>query len=307
MSSNLGKINVVKRSQSTRNLNRKYKMPKYVKRRNPRNRPISNSSGQTTQGSFQTRIKGSEIVYTTGTVEANKITAIIPSNPRYMPTALRLYNTARTFQQWKPISMSYEWVPTCPTTSTGNAVMGTLWSGGFPHESGMTGIISVLQASNGGVVSAVYTRSHCRPQLTGRMSQNWYYFNNLEEDSNPFNFVFVNNLNNSGYVICHYDIAFNNPTTQMETVTADYSFTGSPFDAADGTAGMLEQSIEVKDYTASGSVSTILAAGVRFVVDTAADGITKILRVYGNQLIAAAIGYSFVRWAKFFRVPFSPY
>lgn len=174
----------------------------------PKNRSgsIPNAVGATTSV-----IKGSEIIYTVGAVSGD-IQSIIPVNPRSMNRCIRLYNTARTFQQWRPLNLEVEWCPTCPTTATGVVQIGTLWSSSVPSAD----VPSTLQVSNGGAIGAVYTRFRSRIQLNGRLSQNWYYFNDLSEDSNPFCIAFKVNLANSGYFILHYTYQFNNPTTQFQ-------------------------------------------------------------------------------------------
>lgn len=186
------------------------------KPRTPRARVPRNNNTLVIGNQTVVDIRGSELVYTMGSLpNPNLLTTIIPSNPRYNQTAVRLYNAARSYQQWRPISVSLEWVPTCPTTSTGMVTIGTNWNTPTPAANSQ----AILMASNGGIAGAVYTKLISRPQLNGRMSQQWYYFNDMAEDSNPFSFAVINNLASSGFFRVHYHYQFCNPTTQLFSYT----------------------------------------------------------------------------------------
>lgn len=191
------------------------KAPKFVPKRY-RPRRVQNNVPFEFNNASIVRFKGSELVYTMGALPTvNDITSIITSNPRYNTAAIRLYNMARGYQQWRPIALSLEWVPTCPTTSTGMVTMGTNWNTTVPAASAQSSLI----ASNGGVAGAVYSKLFSKPDLRGRMSQRWYYFNSMDEDSNPFSFAVINNLASSGFFRLHYDYQFSNPTTQLYNYT----------------------------------------------------------------------------------------
>lgn len=245
---------------------------------------------------FTTRVRGSEIIFTQGTVVTGSVQAIIPANPRNNPSAVRLYNVARGFQQWKPHYMSYEWVPTCPTTSTGLVQMGTVWSTSVAESS----VASALQVSNGGVSGAVYTRLRTNLQLNGRLPQMWFYFNDLDEDSNPFFFAFKCSLASSGYLLLHYDFEFTNPTTQMQSISYNLSAVGDPFANPDATEVVMRQAITLTDS----GVDKTFDPFTRFVKDTLADA-TSVLRNGVNMLIKKqGVDYSSLNSSNFFRVSY---
>lgn len=258
----------------------------------PKNRSgsIPNAVGATTSV-----IKGSEIIYTVGAVSGD-IQSIIPVNPRSMNRCIRLYNTARTFQQWRPLNLEVEWCPTCPTTATGVVQIGTLWSSSVPSAD----VPSTLQVSNGGAIGAVYTRFRSRIQLNGRLSQNWYYFNDLSEDSNPFCIAFKVNLANSGYFILHYTYQFNNPTTQFQNSSSQPEGVGDPFLNPDGTTVFLRQTLKLLDNTTEIDFSPF----TKFIKDT--QGGEALLRNGVNVLKKIANPgslYDAVNQSTFFRLP----
>lgn len=224
------------------------------------------------------------------------VQAIIPSNPRNNPNAVRLYNVARGFQQWRPHYLSYEWVPTCPTTSTGLVQMGTVWSTSVNDSA----ISSALQVSNGGISGAVYSRMRTNIHLKGTLPQNWFYFNDLGEDSNPYFFAFKNSLASSGYILLHYDFEFTNPTTQMQTITYHLSAVGDPFLNPDATEVIIRQALTLTDA----GVDKTFDPFTRFIKDTLPDA-TVVLRNGVNTLIKkVGLDYSTTNSSNFFRVSY---
>lgn len=247
-------------------------------------------------GATSSIIRGSEIIYTVGGLVTGDLQSILPVNPRALNRCIRLYNTARTFQQWRPLNLELEWCPTCPTTSTGVVQIGTLWSSSVPSAD----VPSTLQVSNGGSIGAVYTRFRSRVQLAGRLSQNWYYFNDLSEDSNPFSLAIKVNLANSGYFILHYAYEFNNPTTQFQTSFSEPEKVGDPFLHSDGTTVFLRQTLKLLDNVTEIDFSPY----TKFIKDTM-DGVpllrngVNVLKKINNP----GTLYDAVNQSAFFRLP----
>lgn len=279
-----------KRSNSQRNIKKPIQFGIYRQPRVP-----TNSSGyKKPSNQTSTRIRGSEIIHTVGVSFGGTPSAIFPVNPRSNPSCVRLYNASRGFQQWRPHFISFEWIPTCPTTSTGYVQLGTVWSSTVPASA----VRSALQVSNGGATGAVYSRVRSYVQLRDRLPQNWFFFNDLNEDSNPFYMVLDLNLGSSGYLVLHYDIEFNNPTTQLQTVTSNPAAVGDPFDNEDGTEILLRSALTLTDAGQDKSFDPF----TRFIKDTLPDA-TKVLRNGYNILVKKlATDYSQTPYAKFFRV-----
>lgn len=288
----------VLRSNKRNNNNKNKRVRRFNKnRRYYRPRNVRNSTGAQRGGpnNFSSRVRGSEIIYTQGSVITGSVQAIIPCNPRNNPSAVRLYNVARGFQQWKPHYFSVEWVPTCPTTSTGVVQLGTVWSTSVAESA----IASALQVSNGGMTGAVYTRLRSNVQLKGRLPQQWFYFNDLSEDSNPFFLAFKCTLANSGYLLLHYDFEFTNPTTQMQSITYNLSAVGDPFLNPDATEIIVRQALTVVDAGFDKTFDPF----TRFIKDTVNE--VPILRNGVNTLLKkVGLDYTTTNSSNFFRVSY---
>lgn len=260
-----------------------------------RPRPHNDNRAFTSNGGV-TRFSGREIVCSITTLpNPNTVTKIINANPRYNPDAVRLYNVARTFQQWKPNKLSLQWVPTVPTTQGGTVTLGTVWS----TETIGSSVMSTLNVSNGGVTGAIYTGLTCKPNLNGRMSQMWYYFNDLAEDSNPFNFAAMVDVANSGYLVLHYDYTFSNPCSRLTDIVS-VDGTNNIKEATDGTFAILKQQIQM----ARNAVAAALPPFTTGLVDSQViSGVgTKVLKVLGETWeFMDGINYSAVNSKTLFR------
>lgn len=265
-----------------RNVQRKSTKPKrnaYRKPKQPR-APVR-SSGISDLSAYSTHIRGSEIVHqmTTVPLGTSFFTTIIPCNPRYSPSAIRLYNIARSYQTYRPVQLSLEWHPTVNVTTSGASVMGTQWQTQYDGDT----VISSLSVSNGGIQSAVYTPSISRPQLTGRLTQNWYYMHDLTEDCNPFNFVVVNTVAASGYYVLKYHYIFNNPTTQFFSISKTSDASKDLTTLPDGTMCVLKAPYTAKNN--STATDTVLETGTLLTIDTvinSAGAVAKVLRAFGE-------------------------
>lgn len=88
-------------------------------------------------GKNRLRVSGCDLVYRIPdavTSNSNQAFVVIPSNPAYW-TGTRVASIASTYSNYRPIRMSFHYVPQVSVTTPGTVVMGTLWNQGSQGQS----------------------------------------------------------------------------------------------------------------------------------------------------------------------------
>lgn len=83
--------------------------------------------------------------------------AVIPSNPAYW-TGTRVAVLASAYFNYRPLRMSFHYVPQVPVTYAGTVVSGTLWNG----QAVESDVQQTLVTSNGGMMNQCYVPADSR-------------------------------------------------------------------------------------------------------------------------------------------------
>lgn len=135
--------------------------------------------------------------------------AVIPSNPAYW-SGTRIAQFAPAYMNYRPISMTFSYIPQVAVTQQGTVFMGTLWNGAAPSES----IQQSLFTSNGGCLTQCYVPCDTQIQLGANLQQNLFTLNgDLNPDTSPF--IFLAGIRGAnvvpGYFYVTYTYEFKNP------------------------------------------------------------------------------------------------
>lgn len=161
------------------------------------------------------RVSGCDLVYPLpATVQSGNDTifAVIPCNPAYW-TGTRIAQFAPAYMNYRPISMTFSYIPQVAVTQPGTVYMGTFWNGSAPAPD----LQQSLFTSNGGMLTQCYVPADTRIQLGANLPQNLFQLNGaLRPESNPF--IFVAGIRGSdvvpGYFYVTYTYEFKNPIGQ---------------------------------------------------------------------------------------------
>lgn len=138
--------------------------------------------------------------------------AVIPSNPAYW-AGTRIAQFAPAYMNYRPISMTFSYIPQVAVTQQGTVFMGTLWYGASPS----TNIQQTLVTSNGGCLTQCYVPCDTRIQLGANLNINLY---TMSGDMNPYTqpFLFLAGVRGAdvvpGYFYVTYTYEFKNPIGQ---------------------------------------------------------------------------------------------
>lgn len=169
----------------------------------------------TARSATSCRVSGCDLVYPMPkTVEVNgdAIFTVIPANPAYW-TGTRIAQFAPAYMNYRPIAMTFSYIPQVAVTQPGTVFMGTFWNGAAP----VTDLQQSLLTSNGGNLTQCYIPSDTRIQLGANLQYNLYQMNGaLRPESNPF--LFLAGIRGSevvpGYFFVTYTYEFKNPIGQ---------------------------------------------------------------------------------------------
>lgn len=189
----------------------------------------------------------------------------LPANPAYW-TQTRVAITANSYSNYRPISLWFEYVPTVGFNTNGSITMGTIYATSLPTQNPQI----VLQASNGGVTSQVYSRTVSRISLASCLSQNNYRTAGTlnDDDLNPFYFAWTIQSNAEvgvfGNLYVHYVFDFYNPTVnqgvvQSQEMTLAQAYADNRV-LQDSCVVMQEPVVEEPDES-NGFVDTVLKIG----------------------------------------------
>lgn len=138
------------------------------------------------------RVAGCDLVYplpnsiSTGPV-GDFLFSVIPANPAYW-TGTRIAQIAPGYMNYRPISMTFHYIPQVSVTQPGSVIFGTLWNGSAPGDD----IQQALNTSNGGGIINCYVPASTRVVLGSNLQQNLFTLNgDINPDTSPFLFAAI--------------------------------------------------------------------------------------------------------------------
>lgn len=172
------------------------------------------------------RVTGRDLVYTIPDALQAKdknVFAVITANPAYWK-GTRVAAFAAAYMNYRPIRMTFSYIPQVSVVQPGTIIYGTLWNGAaLPAEFQQT-----LATSNGGNICQCYLPAESAVTLGSNLQQNLFTLaGDLNATTNPF--VFVSAVAGSdvvpGYWMVNYTYEFKNPIgsswTYEQTFTPD--------------------------------------------------------------------------------------
>lgn len=167
-------------------------------------------------GENTVRVSGCDLVYplprSIETGYNSAIFAVIPSNPAYW-TGTRVAQFAPAYMNYRPIAMTFSYIPQVAVTQSGTVFMGTLWNGATP----LANIQQSLFTSNGGCLTQCYVPCDTTIKLGSNLQQNLFTMcGSLSPTTSPF--IFMAGVRGSevvpGYFYVTYTFEFKNPIGQ---------------------------------------------------------------------------------------------
>lgn len=163
-------------------------------------------------------VSGCDLVYpvpATVQTQGDFLFTIIPSNPAYW-TGTRIAQVAPAYMTYRPLRMTFSYIPQVAVTQAGTVAMGTLWNG----ASGDADLQQTLFTSNGGCLTQCYVPCDTTIRLGANLQQNLFTLSgSLEPDTSPF--IFCAALRGAtvvpGYFYVSYEYEFKNPVGQSWT------------------------------------------------------------------------------------------
>lgn len=177
------------------------------------------------KSSTSTRIAGCDLVYPLPASLASKsglndfLFSVIPANPAYW-TGTRVAQLAPAYMNYRPLALTFHYIPQVAVTQPGSVIYGTLWNGAAPAGD----LQQTLNTSNGGGIINCYVPCSTRIALGNNLQQNLFTLNgDINPDTSPFMFVAVARgcVNDAGtqqivpgYFMVDYVYEFKNPIGQ---------------------------------------------------------------------------------------------
>lgn len=161
------------------------------------------------------KVSGCDLVYPipeTIAADGANIFALIPCNPAYW-TGTRIAQFAPAYMNYRPLSLTFSYIPQVAVTQAGTVFMGTIWNGAAPS----TNIQQTLVTSNGGCLSQCYVPCDTTINLGSNLQQNLFTLSgSLNPDTSPF--LFLAGIRGAsivpGYFYVSYTYEFKNPIGQ---------------------------------------------------------------------------------------------
>lgn len=172
------------------------------------------------------RVSGCDLVYRIpGTLanDPNTLFCVIPCNPAYW-AGTRIAQVAPAYTTYRPIRLTFSYIPQVAVTQEGTVAMGTIWNTAVGSED----IQQSLFTSNGGCLTQCYIPCDTRIELGSNLQQNLFQLKGeLRGETNPF--IFCAALAGAalvpGYFYVTYEFDFKNPIG--ESWTYDVSTPGT--------------------------------------------------------------------------------
>lgn len=138
------------------------------------------------------RVAGCDLVYPLPTqvlsVNADSdefLFTVIPVNPAYW-TGTRVAQMAPAYMNYRPIQLTFHYIPQVAVTQPGSVIFGTLWNGAAPS----TDIQQALNTSNGGGIINCYVPASTRISLGSNLQQNLFTLSgSINPNTSPFIFT----------------------------------------------------------------------------------------------------------------------
>lgn len=231
-------INALLRGQSNGSRSRKSNPPRPQRMRPPKTRPtlrprtVNNPAwGRSLPAAYASHVRprfnvatrtatgavvsGCDLVYplpSMVSVDSDYIFAVIPSNPAYW-AGTRIAQFAPAYMNFRPLKMTFSYIPQVAVTQAGTVFMGTLWNGSAPA----TNLQQTLFTSNGGCLTQCYVPCDTTVTLGTNLQQNLFTLNgDINPDTSPF--IFVAGVRGAavvpGYFYVTYTYEFKNPVGQ---------------------------------------------------------------------------------------------
>lgn len=200
----------------------------------------------TTRGD-EVRVSGCDLVYNIPETVANnaaEVFAVIPANPAYWD-GTRISQLAPAYMNYRPIRLSFHYIPQVAVTQAGTVYMGTIWNGAPVGDN----LQQTLVTSNGGCLTQCYVPADTVIKLGGNLQQNLFTMNgSLDPDTSPF--VFMAGVAGAsvipGYFYVEYEYAFKNPigTSWVYEVNSPIPASGISVDSGVNQSILLLESTE---------------------------------------------------------------
>lgn len=169
------------------------------------------------------RVSGCDLVYPlpariASTSAEEFLFSVIPANPAYW-TGTRVAQMAPAYMNYRPLRMTFHYIPQVAVTQAGSVMFGTLWNGTAPADD----IQQSLNTSNGGGIINCYVPASTQISLGSNLQQNLFTLNgDINPSTSPFIFValargcFDSNNQNvvPGYFMVDYVYDFKNAIGQ---------------------------------------------------------------------------------------------
>jgi hypothetical protein len=158
------------------------------------------------------KVTGRDLVYAIPDSLAQQnltdIITVIPANPCYW-LGTRISALAQGYQNYRPLSMKFSYIPQCAVTQQGNVIAGTLWNQAPSNDN----LQQSLRTSNGGQLSQCYKSFTSVVRLKSNLQYNLYKTaGQFDQESNPFIFMSIavgcKNSNNQNIIPGYYYVTW---------------------------------------------------------------------------------------------------
>lgn len=198
--------------------NIKSKINKVVKAPNKKFIPAANTKNMNKdfrilyQDGTTVKVTGRDLVYAIpdNLAQQNQtdVITVIPANPCYW-TGTRISALAQGYQNYRPLSMKFSYIPQCAVTQQGNVIAGTLWNQAPSNDN----LQQSLRTSNGGQLSQCYKSFTSTVRLKSNLQYNLYKTaGQFDQESNPFIFMSIavgcKNANNQNIIPGYYYVTW---------------------------------------------------------------------------------------------------
>jgi hypothetical protein len=113
------------------------------------------------------------------------IITVIPANPCYW-LGTRIAALAQGYQNYRPLSIKFNYIPQCAVTQQGNVIAGTLWN----QAPSNVNLQQSLRTSNGGQLSQCYKPFTSIVRMKTNLQYNLYKTaGQFDQESNPFIYI----------------------------------------------------------------------------------------------------------------------
>jgi hypothetical protein len=202
--------NTIKRLRKQVNNTKKMPNKKFIPAANTKN--MNKDFRILYQDGTTVKVTGRDLVYAIpdNLAQQNQtdIITVIPANPCYW-LGTRISALAQGYQNYRPLSMKFSYIPQCAVTQQGNVIAGTLWNQAPSNDN----LQQSLRTSNGGQLSQCYKAFTSNVRLKSNLQYNLYKTaGQFDQESNPFIFMSIavgcKNSNNQNIIPGYYYVTW---------------------------------------------------------------------------------------------------